>query len=97
MDIDISTNGTEARVVLSGSLNTTTAPELERALTPLFGTADSLTFDFSELEYISSAGLRVMMVAYKGLNQRGVAIEGANDEAREVFDITGFSALFDVR
>ena len=95
MDITTSIEDGTARIALAGSLNTNTASELEQALEPLFGTASRLVFDFTELEYISSAGLRVLMMAYKQVGE--IKVSGASDEVREVFDITGFSDLFSVR
>lgn len=95
MDITTSIEDGTARIALAGSLNTNTASELEQALEPLFGTISRLVFDFTELEYISSAGLRVLMMAYKQVDE--IEVSGASDEVREVFDITGFSDLFSVR
>lgn len=97
MDVQVTTAGTSATVGLTGSLNTNTASQLEAAIEPLFGTVESITFDVAGLEYVSSAGLRVLMMAFKRLGGQGVAVEHANDEVREVLDITGFSTLFDVR
>mgnify|MGYP005904235345 CR=1 FL=1 len=97
MDVSIATEGDLIRVAVSGSLNTNTSRQLEEALDPVLGTAPNLVFDLSGLDYISSAGLRVLMVAYKRQGGRGVVIEHPNDEVREVFDITGFSTLFEIR
>lgn len=97
MDVSVQVLDGAATVVLAGSLNTNTSSELEAALEPVFGQATSITFDFTQLDYISSAGLRVLMMTFKRLGGQGVAIEHASDEVREVFDITGFSALFDIR
>lgn len=96
MDIDITTEGDIGRVALAGSLNTNTAGELESALDSVLDQVKSLVFDFTDLDYVSSAGLRVLMMAFKRLGG-GVAVEHASDEIREVFDITGFSTLFDIR
>lgn len=97
MDIDITTEGDIGRVALAGSLNTNTAGELESALDSVLDQVKSLVFDFTDLDYVSSAGLRVLMMAFKRLGGQGVTIEHASDEIREVLDITGFSTLFDVR
>ena len=97
MDVQVDIEGSDATAVLRGSLNTNTAGDLEAALAPIMGQAKSITFDFTELDYVSSAGLRVLMMAFKRLGGQGVVIEHASDEIREVFDITGFSALFDIR
>lgn len=97
MDIAVRTENTLANVALSGSLNTNTSSQLEEALAPLWDTTESIVFDFANLDYISSAGLRVLMIALKRLGGSGVAIENASSEVREVLDITGFSSLLDVR
>lgn len=97
MDVTVNMDGACALVGVTGSLNTNTAPQLESALEGVFSQATSITFDFDGLEYVSSAGLRVLMMAFKRLGGQGVAIEHASDEIREVLDITGFSTLFEVR
>lgn len=96
MEIAIDKEGPVARVALHGSLNAATASELEAALMPALVDVAEVQFDFAGLEYLSSAGLRVLMMVYKRLGGTGVRIEHACDEIREVFDITGFSALFDI-
>ena len=97
MDININVEGPVAHVALTGSLNAATAGELEAAMAPVLGGAKEIHFDFAGLEYLSSAGLRVLMMTYKRLGGAGVRIDNACDDIREVFDITGFSALFDIR
>lgn len=97
MDVRIDRDGDAARVAITGSLNTNTASQLEREIDPVLDQVRAMTFDCAELDYVSSAGLRVFMVAYKRLGGQGVGIEHVNDEIREVLDITGFSTLFDVR
>ena len=99
MEVSVSIEGNVATFAVNGSLNTNTAPELEGIISETFAENPSVTsavFDFTNLEYISSAGLRVLMVAYKTVAAKGgaVSIEGASDEVQEVFDITGFSDLF---
>lgn len=97
MDVQVQREGASARVAVSGSLNTNTASQLEGELEPLFGEVTEIAFDFSDLDYISSAGLRVIMMTFKRLGGTGVSVAGASDEVREVFDITGFSGLFEVK
>lgn len=96
--MNIETSGTNVvpRITLTGSLNTNTASQLESTLEPLLEKAEAITFDFADLEYVSSAGLRVLMMAYKRLNGGTVSIENATDDVREVFDITGFSDIFSI-
>lgn len=97
MEIQVNTEGPLVHVALKGSLNATTSSELEEALAPHLDGAEGVQFDFAGVEYLSSAGLRVLMMTYKRLGGAGVRIDNACDEIREVFDITGFSALFDIR
>ncbi len=78
-------------LALSGRLDTVTAPELEAALDKALDDARELRFDFNGLEYISSAGLRVLLKAQKVMNTKGsMTITGVNETIMEVFDITGF-------
>ncbi len=89
MDIVKNANGEALEVVLKGRLDTTTAPELEAAL-ELDGITD-LALDFEGLEYISSAGLRVILAAQKKMSAQGkMVIKNVNDTIKEVFEITGF-------
>ena len=76
---------------MSGRLDTTTAPELEAALDEVLENTKELIFNLENLEYISSAGLRVILKAQKSMNTKGsMKLTGVNDSIIEVFDITGF-------
>ena len=78
-------------IKVSGRLDTTTAPELEKALDSSLEGTKELVFDMANLEYISSAGLRVILKAQKAMNAQGsMKLIGVNDSIMEVFDITGF-------
>jgi len=89
MDIKKTSNGDSLVVELTGRLDTTTAPELEAAL-ELDGVKD-LVLDFLNLEYISSAGLRVILAAQKKMSSQGsMVVRNVNDTIKEVFEITGF-------
>jgi anti-sigma B factor antagonist len=82
---------------LEGRLDTTTAPELEKALKSDMDSANELTMDFSKLEYISSAGLRVLLSAHKTMSKKGgMKVTNVNEIVREVFDVTGFSDILDI-
>lgn len=97
MEIIKKLDGTTLNVELVGRLDTTTAPELENSLRENIESLTALTFDFSKLEYISSAGLRVLLFAQKTMNTQGeMVIINANDEIKEVFDITGFSDILTI-
>ena len=79
---------------LGGRLDTTTAPELEAELKASIDEAKSLIFDFKDLEYISSAGLRVLLGAQKIMNKQGnMVIKNVNDVIMEIFEVTGFSDI----
>jgi anti-sigma B factor antagonist len=79
-------------VTLNGRLDTTTAPELESFLDELFPSTKELVFDFKNLEYISSAGLRVILKAQKTMNQKGsMKLINVSSDVMEIFDITGFA------
>ena len=80
-----------ATLIVSGRLDTQTAPELENELDSVLSGLKELTFDFANLEYVSSAGLRVILKAQKAMNAQGsMKLTGVNDSIMEVFDITGF-------
>ena len=82
---------------ITGRLDTTTAPNLETVVRELSEDTKELVFDMSEVEYISSAGIRVLLSSYKKMNsnQGIMRIEKANDMVREVFEMTGLSQLLE--
>ena len=83
--------------VISGRLDTTTAPNLETAINELSEDTKELIFDMSGVEYISSAGIRVLLAAYKKMKfvQGKIRIEKVNEIVREVFEMTGLSDMLD--
>ncbi|HOO79850.1 MAG TPA: STAS domain-containing protein [Lachnospiraceae bacterium] len=84
-------------VKLEGRLDTSTAPELERELGEALDNVTDLTLDFAELAYISSAGLRVLLTTQKRMNKQGnMVIQNANDDVKEVFEVTGFIDILTV-
>lgn len=91
-------NGAELRLSLSGRLDTTTAPELEQEAKQSLDGVTKLALDMTELEYISSAGLRVLLSMQKVMNKQGeMTVCGVNETVREVFDITGFSDILTIQ
>ena len=85
-------------VTLSGRLDTTTAPELEKALGSQLEGIESLTLDFGELAYISSAGLRVLLSAQKTMNRQGsMTVRNVSPEIMEIFEITGFADILTIQ
>jgi anti-sigma B factor antagonist len=82
---------------LKGRLDTTTAPELESEIKQSIEGATALEFDFENLEYISSAGLRVLLSAQKMMNKQGtMVIRNVNDVIMEVFEVTGFCDILTI-
>ena len=91
MTIEKNLNGAELNVKVAGRLDTTTAPELEASLKESFEGLTKLVLDFSELEYLSSAGLRVLLQAQKTMNKQGeMIIRNVNETINEIFEVTGF-------
>ena len=94
MKINSQKDGTQLVVAIEGRLDTTSAPQLEEAMKESLPGVEMLAFDFSALEYISSAGLRVLLSTQKVMNKQGkMVIRKANDVVKEVFDMTGFSDI----
>ena len=97
MTITKNLNGTALEIALAGRLDTMTAPELEAELNKDLGGADSLTLDFSKLDYISSAGLRVLLTAHKAMAAKGgMKICNVNEVVQEVFEVTGFADILTI-
>ncbi len=92
MTIHKNLEGTKLTLALEGRLDTMTAPQLEQELEQCLDGVESLVFDFSQLEYLSSAGLRVLLMAQKKMNKQGTMIvRNVNDSVMEVFELTGFA------
>lgn len=91
MDVIKEFKGDVLTVKLVGRLDTTTAPALEGELSSDLSKAKTLIFDFSSLDYVSSAGLRVLLACQKTMNKQGsMIIKNVKDEIYEVFEMTGF-------
>ena len=97
MKITKKQDGTQLTIALEGRLDTTTAPELEKELKDSLGGATELTLDFSKLDYISSAGLRVLLQAHKTMaGKGGMKVTNVNEIVGEVFDVTGFADILNI-
>ena len=97
MDIKMTKNDNELTVALSGRLDTLTSPDLEDKLEEELDGAERLIFDLAELEYISSAGLRVLLGAYKMMDEMGgMLIRNVTEPVMEVFEVTGFSDVLNI-
>jgi len=91
MNITMNRVDNELTVALEGRLDTLTSPELEEQLEPALVGVEKLIFDFAELQYISSAGLRVLLTAMQVMDEQGtMVVRNVCDEVRDVFEITGF-------
>ena len=97
MNIVKNQEGSKLELMLSGRLDTTTAPQLESELSNSIAGVTALVLDFAALEYISSAGLRVLLSAQKTMNKQGsMTVKNVCDDIRDVFDITGFSDILTI-
>ena len=97
MTIDKQLDGKKLTMKLTGRLDTMTAPELEAEVKSSLDGVEELVMDFSELEYISSAGLRVLLAAQKVMNEQGeMKLVGVNDIIMEIFEVTGFSDILTI-
>lgn len=97
MEIAKTAAGSALTIALAGRLDTTTAPQLEEELKASITGVTELVFDFSKLEYISSAGLRVLLSAQKTMNAQGkMVVKNVNETIAEVFDITGFADILTI-
>jgi len=97
MTIQKTMNGTELTIALTGRLDTTTAPQLEKELKASIAGVETLILDFAALDYLSSAGLRVLLTAQKIMNKQGkMVIRNVNETIAEVFEVTGFCDILTI-
>ena len=91
MNIVKNKDGSKLTLALEGRLDTTTAPQLEGEMKSSLEGVTALELDFQQLEYLSSAGLRVLLAAQKVMNKQGsMVIRHVNETIHEVFEVTGF-------
>ena len=97
MTINKNVNGEVLTISIEGRLDTTTAPQLETELKKSLDGIKTLVLDIAALEYISSAGLRVLLSAQKVMNKQGeMTIKGANEAIMEIFEVTGFVDILNI-
>ena len=97
MTIEIKKNVDETVLEIVGRLDTITAPALEKTIHENFGEIKNLILDFKQLEYISSAGLRVLLSAQKKLQQNGtMKLKNVREEVMDVFEMTGFADILSI-
>lgn len=97
LNIDKKVDGKNIELVLSGRIDTTTAPELDKAIQEIIGNAQNLVFNFADIDYISSAGLRVLLTSQKAMNKQGsMKVIHVNESVMEIFEVTGFSEILSI-
>lgn len=90
-------SGSNLTVALEGRLDTGTAPELEGMLKDSLEGVTELTIDMAELDYLSSAGLRVLLGAQKTMNRQGIMkVANVNETIMEIFEVTGFADILTI-
>lgn len=97
MNIEKTQNAAELEIKVSGRLDTVTAPQLEAELKESLSGIEKLILDFAELDYLSSAGLRVLLSAQKTMNKQGeMVVRGINETIAEIFEVTGFCDILTI-
>lgn len=97
MNILKTAEGTALTITLEGRLDTTTAPQLEAEIRAMDSGVTALTLDLAALEYLSSAGLRVLLAAQKLMNRQGsMVVRHVNETIMEVFEVTGFTDILTI-
>lgn len=99
MDISKEYNEKELTMNVEGRVDTITAPELEKEINSEYGNFNSLILDFTNLDYISSAGLRVLILIEKKLNPEGIpfTLTNLNDTIKEVITVSGFDKILNIK
>ncbi len=98
MTIDKKLENGKLTLALDGRLDTTTAPRLQEVLLPAYDEANDITLDFTKLAYVSSAGLRVLLMGQKEAKKKGgaMALTGVSEEIMEVLEMTGFADMLTI-
>lgn len=99
MNLTTTLNGNQATIAIEGKLSVATSPDLEKEISSLPATVSDFTLDLSDLEYISSAGLRVLVSTQKLATSRGgsMTLVHPRDEVMDVFEMTGLSDIFTIQ
>lgn len=97
MEIKTTNEMGKFNVAISGRIDTTTAPKFEAELKNIYDQCEFLELDFAETEYISSAGLRVLLSAQKIMNKKGgMKLVNVSDDIKEIFEVTGFNEILTI-
>ncbi len=98
MTVTKKSEGTKLTAAFEGRLDTNTTPQAEKELTDSLDNVNELVLDFKNLDYISSAGLRLLLMLQKKMNNQGsMTIINANDMVKEIFEVTGFADVLTVK
>lgn len=97
MDIRKTINDKEVIAAIDGRIDTTTAPALEQELKDSYDSCETLILDFTDVEYISSAGLRVLLSAHKTMSKKsGMKLRNVSEDIMEIFEVTGFADILSI-
>ena len=97
LKIETLKDGAEYTFMLEGRIDTNTSPELQSKVTEVVDDAKKLIFDFGKVDYISSAGLRILLAAQKIMNKQGkMVVKNVSEEVKEIFEVTGFSDILTI-
>ena len=97
LDVEVKKDGAAYTFLLEGRLDTITSPDLESKINDATPDATKLILNLTKLDYISSAGLRVLLGAAQAMDGKGdMVVRNLNPSVREVFDLTGFSNMFNI-
>lgn len=97
MDIRKTINDKEVIAAIDGRIDTTTAPALEQELKDSYDSCETLILDFTDVEYISSAGLRVLLSAHKTMSKKsGMKLRNVCEDIMEIFEVTGFADILSI-
>ena len=98
MKVKSSKNGSACTLTVEGKIDTMTAPELDEAVKSNLPKCDKMIFDFTNVEYITSAGLRVLVYAHRELMKKGgVTVTGVNESIKKVFTVTGMYKILKIK
>ena len=96
MKIEKRIHNKELEIIVEGRLDANTSPELDKVLSNISG-IDSLIINLKGLEYMSSSGLRVLLACHKRMpDDKKMVITNANEDIKDIFDVTGFSGIFNI-
>lgn len=97
MTINKTKKGNALTIAIEGRVDTVTAPELEKSVNESIDSVESIVLDFAKVEYISSAGLRVLLSTHKSMMKKGgMKIVNAGEDIMEIFEVTGFSDILTI-